>query len=148
DATPWLNKLGASSVINRATIAESTPAPLLKTEWAAVVDTVGGDTLSNALKAVQYGGSVACCGMTAGIELNTSVLPFIIRGINLLGIDSVELPLEVKMDIWKMLAGEWAFGEPGQLEQLLCTPTTLYGVQDALDKIIDGAHRGRFLVSL
>ena len=147
-ATPWLAALGASSVINRDTISEPTKRPMLKTEWAAVVDTVGGDTLSNALKAVQYGGSVACCGMAGSTELNTSVFPFIIRGINLMGIDSVELPLEVKIDIWRMLASEWNFKEAGALEELLCKPITLYGVPDALETVLDGKHQGRYLVSI
>ncbi len=147
-ATPWLTALGASSVINRDTISEPTKRPMLKTEWAAVVDTVGGDTLSNALKAVQYGGSVACCGMAGSTELNTSVFPFIIRGINLMGIDSVELPLEVKIDIWRMLASEWNFKEAGALEELLCKPITLYGVPDALETVLDGKHQGRYLVSI
>lgn len=147
-ATPWLTDLGASSVINRETISEPTKRPMLKTEWAAVVDTVGGDTLSNALKAVQYGGSVACCGMAGSTELNTSVFPFIIRGINLMGVDSVELPLEVKVDIWRMLAGEWNFQEAGVLEELLCKPITLYGVPNALEAVLDGRHQGRYLVSV
>ena len=147
-ATPWLTALGATSVINRDTISEPTKRPMLKTEWAAVVDTVGGDTLSNALKAVQYGGSVACCGMAGSTELNTSVFPFIIRGINLMGIDSVELPLEVKIDIWRMLAGEWNFKEAGVLEELLCKPISLYGVPDALETVLDGKHQGRYLVSI
>ena len=146
DASPWLSKLGAASVINRSLMSEENKRPLLATEWAAVIDTVGGDTLSNAIKSVQYGGSVACCGMAASANLNTSVLPFILRGVNLLGVDSVELPLEVKMDIWKMLAGEWDFGEDGELEKLLCHPVSLFGVPDALDAILDGTHRGRFLV--
>lgn len=147
-STPWLTALGATSVINRDTISEPTKKPMLKTEWAAVVDTVGGDTLSNALKAVQYGGSVACCGMAASAELSTSVFPFIIRGINLMGIDSVELPLDVKIDTWRMLAGEWNFKEAGILEALLCKPITLYGVPDALETVLDGKHQGRYLVSM
>ena len=147
-ATPWLTALGATSVINRDTISEPTKRPMLKTEWAAVVDTVGGDTLSNALKAVQYGGSVACCGMVASTELNTSVLPFIIRGINLMGVDSVELPLEVKIDIWRMMAEEWNFKEPDVLESLLCKSISLRDVPDALDVVLDGKHQGRYLVSI
>jgi len=148
DATPWLTKLGASSVVNRNSIGEENKRPLLKSEWAAAIDTVGGDTLSNVIKSIQYGGSVACCGMAASANLNTSVLPFILRGVNLLGVDSVELPLEVKVDIWRMLAGEWDFGEKGQLEEMLCESVSLYGVADALESILEGKHRGRYLVAV
>lgn len=148
DASPWLSKLGAASVINRSLISAENKRPLLASEWAAAIDTVGGDTLSNAIKSVQYGGSVACCGMAASPNLNTSVLPFILRGVNLLGVDSVELPLDVKIDIWNMLAREWNFGSEGELDDLLCKNISLFGVADALNSMLDGTHRGRFLVSL
>jgi acrylyl-CoA reductase (NADPH) len=72
------------------------------------VDTVGGSPLAELLKQVQPGGSVACCGLVAGMGLETTVLPFILRGVNLLGVDSVEIPLPQKQEVWEKLAGDWA----------------------------------------
>ncbi len=103
----FLRQLGAVDVIARAELLEGMDKPLLKPRWAAVVDTVGGDMLFNVLKAVQHSGSVACCGLTAGVNFPGSVLPFILRGVNLLGVDSVELPLAEKAAMWDMLSSQW-----------------------------------------
>jgi putative YhdH/YhfP family quinone oxidoreductase len=99
--------LGAKQVVGREAL-DSTKKPLLKPLYANAVDTVGGSPLAELLKQVQPGGSVACCGLVAGMGLETTVLPFILRGVNLLGVDSVEIPLQQKQEVWEKLAGDWA----------------------------------------
>ena len=103
DAHDWLRDLGAADIIGRDALLEGIEKPVLKPRWAGVVDCVGGDILVNALKSLQYGGSAACCGLTASPKLeNATVFPFILRGVNLLGVDSVELPCEVKQQMWQV----------------------------------------------
>lgn len=102
-----LRQLGAADVAARE-LLDAAKKPLLKPAFAAAVDTVGGGPLAELLKQIQPGGSVACCGLVAGPQLETTVLPFILRGVNLLGVDSVEIPLVEKTAIWKKFAGEWA----------------------------------------
>jgi acrylyl-CoA reductase (NADPH) len=102
-----LKKLGASEVLGRETF-ESTKKPMLKPVFANGIDTVGGGPLAEMLKQILPGGSVSCCGLVAGPQLETTVLPFILRGNNLLGVDSVEIPLAEKQIVWSRLAGEWA----------------------------------------
>mmetsp|Transcript_22409 Transcript_22409/g.52849 ORF Transcript_22409/g.52849 Transcript_22409/m.52849 type:complete len:414 (-) Transcript_22409:2283-3524(-) len=106
DLKSHLMDLGAKEIVGRDAISES-PKPLLKPEYAHAIDTVGGPPLAELLKKVANGGSVACCGNAAGLDLPTSVLPFILRGVNLLGVDSVEIPMEEKKGIWSKLASEW-----------------------------------------
>lgn len=102
-----LKALGAKEVLGRDTLAEE-KKPLAKPAFANAVDTVGGGPLAELLKQIQPGGSVSCCGLVAGPGLQTTVLPFILRGVNLLGVDSVEIPLADKEAVWKKFAGEWA----------------------------------------
>jgi acrylyl-CoA reductase (NADPH) len=102
-----LKELGASEVLGRETL-EATKKPLLKPIFANAIDTVGGSSLAELLKYIEPGGSVSCCGLVAGTQLETTVLPFILRGVNLLGVDSVEIPLEEKKEVWNKLAGPWA----------------------------------------
>eukprot|EP00579_Thalassiosira_antarctica_P004514 CAMPEP_0201886762 /NCGR_PEP_ID=MMETSP0902-20130614/23099_1 /ASSEMBLY_ACC=CAM_ASM_000551 /TAXON_ID=420261 /ORGANISM="Thalassiosira antarctica, Strain CCMP982" /LENGTH=340 /DNA_ID=CAMNT_0048416467 /DNA_START=75 /DNA_END=1097 /DNA_ORIENTATION=+ len=99
--------LGAKQVVGRDAL-DTTKKPMLKPLFANAVDTVGGSPLAELLKQIQPGGSVACCGLVAGMGLETTVLPFILRGVNLLGVDSVEIPLAQKQAVWEKLAGEWA----------------------------------------
>lgn len=147
DHSAWLYKLGAKEVVAAEHLLHPQQKPMLKPEWAGVVDCVGGEILSNALKSTQYGGSVTCCGMVQSAELNTSVFPFILRGINLMGIDSVELPLQFKIDIWNQLADEWRFENFDVLESELVQEIALDASPNALETILDNKHRGRFLVN-
>ncbi|MEX2475571.1 YhdH/YhfP family quinone oxidoreductase [Marinobacter sp.] len=107
DHADGLKALGASEVVGRDALAAE-KKPMLKPTYANAVDTVGGQPLAELLKQIQPGGSVSCCGLVAGPQLETTVLPFIIRGVNLLGVDSVEIPLTEKAAVWKKFAGEWA----------------------------------------
>ena len=86
--------------------------------------------------------------MAAGADLNTSVFPFILRGINLMGVDSVELPLEVKMDIWGQISREWLFPDFAGFAEKTLQEITLDQVPDALDLMLSGSHKGRYLVAV
>ena len=105
--TDELKALGASEVVGRDALAAE-KKPMLKPVFANAVDTVGGQPLAELLKQILPGGSVSCCGLVAGPQLETTVLPFILRGVNLLGVDSVEIPLAEKAAIWEKFAGAWA----------------------------------------
>ncbi|MGQ7274820.1 oxidoreductase [Marinobacter sp. V034] len=107
DMVDQLKTLGATEVVGRD-LLESQKKPMLKPKFAAAVDTVGGEPLAEVLKQLLPGGSVACCGLVAGMDVPTSVFPFILRGVNLLGVDSVEIPLADKEAIWSRLSGDWA----------------------------------------
>lgn len=107
DQADALKALGASEVVGRDAL-EPGKKPMLKPVFANAVDTVGGAPLAELLKQVLPGGSVAACGLVAGPQLETTVLPFILRGVNLLGVDSVEIPLEAKKSVWQKLSGDWA----------------------------------------
>jgi acrylyl-CoA reductase (NADPH) len=101
-----LLELGATKVVGREVLG-ITSKPLAKPVYGHAIDTVGGSLLAELLKLIKPGGSVACCGMVAGSQLETTVLPFILRGINLLGVDSAEIPLQEKKDVWEKLATSW-----------------------------------------
>ncbi|MCG8673289.1 MAG: YhdH/YhfP family quinone oxidoreductase [Pseudomonadales bacterium] len=148
DQADWFKAIGVETLVSRDDVLAMGKRPMGKTQWAAAVDTVGGDILSNVVKAIQYGGSVACCGMAAGAEINTSVFPFIIRGINLLGVDSVELPLEIKMDIWRQIANDWKFDDFAEFTEHSLKEVSLDEVPAALDTILKGGHLGRYLVKI
>lgn len=144
EKSDWLKRLGAVEVISRDELTAGAEKTMLKERWAGAVDTVGGDILFNAIKATRYGGSVACCGMTAGASFKGNVFPFILRGVNLLGVDSVELPLEFKEHMWAMLAGDW------QLNGLadITTEITLAQVPDYAARLLSGSACGRVLVKV
>lgn len=121
-AHSWLRELGAADILERDALLENAHKPMHKVRWAAAVDSVGGEPLANILKSIQYGGSVTCCGLAASAQLPASVLPFILRGINLMGIDSVELPRAIKQQVWDLLAGEWRLAK---LDALLARTVSL-----------------------
>lgn len=143
-AQELLRELGASEVIDRAELTEANPRPLLKERWAGAVDVVGGDTLFNVVKSLNYGGSVACCGLVQSPMFAASVLPFILRGVNLLGVDSVQLPLATKAELWGKLASEW------KLENLesLCHEIGFDELEASLASVLRGEAKGRFLLNL
>src|SRR5204863_1374715 len=99
----YLKRLGASEVITRSELA-GTPRPLAKERWAGAIDSVGSTTLANVLSMTKYGGAVAACGLAQGMDLPSSVAPFILRGVSLLGIDSVMCPQVLRREAWKRLA--------------------------------------------
>lgn len=140
----FLRQLGARQIVTREELQEGTEKAMLKERWAGAVDTVGGDILFNVVKALRYGGSVACCGLTAGMGFKGSVAPFILRGVNLLGVDSVELPLVVKASMWDKLSLQWKLGN---LESL-AEEVSLEQLPKAIEQILAGKMVGRVLVNL
>ncbi len=144
DQAEFLKGLGASQIVERAALQSGVEKPLLKEQWVGAVDTVGGDILFNAVKSLQRGGSVACCGLTAGVGFQASVLPFILRGVNLLGVDSVEIPLVVKASMWDKLSLQWKLPNMDRLVQEI----TLQALPEAIERILAGQQVGRMLVRL
>ena len=140
----FLTSLGASSIIDRNVLSQEGGRPLEKTLWAAAVDCVGGVTLANVLKQVHYGGSVAASGLTGGPGLSTTVLPFILRGVNLLGIDSVEMPMDKRRAAWARVATDL---KPSNLDQI-GHDITLDDLDQVLTDILAGKARGRSVVKL
>jgi putative YhdH/YhfP family quinone oxidoreductase len=140
----FLVDLGAHEVIWRADLLKGSKRPLLKAVWGGAVDTVGGPILVNAVKALRYGASLAACGLVASPNIPATVFPFILRGVSLLGIDSVEQPLPRKAEIWRKLAGPW------KLDRLdtLAFSLTLDNLSVAIDRILAGEVVGRGLVDL
>ncbi len=140
----YLKSLGAGSVISRADLSEENKRPMAAETWAHGIDTVGGEILSNVIKGLKYGGSVAICGLVASPAFSTTVLPFILRNVNVLGVDSVELPLAKKQEIWHRLATDL---KPDALDKMT-TEVALDGLSDVIDSIIQGGVSGRTLVKL
>ena len=142
DKHDFLRELGASEVVGREVVGDDGKRPLLRTRWAGVVDCVGGDMLAHTLKTTNYGGAVACCGLVASAGLNTTVLPFILRGITLYGIDSVQCDLSIRPPLWAKLADEW------HLDNLeaLANERTLDQLDTEIDLILQGKQTGRILV--
>ena len=139
----WLKALGAAEVIDRSEL--SAPGrPLGKERWAAGVDSVGSHTLANVLAQTSYGGAVAACGLAQGMDLPASVAPFILRGVSLLGIDSVMCPQSLRQKAWARLASDL---DAGKLASLTTT-VPFDGVMDAARSILDGVIRGRVVVEI
>jgi acrylyl-CoA reductase (NADPH) len=139
---PYLAGLGAKSVIDRAELAAPGGKPLQKERWAAAVDAVGSHTLVNALAQVRYGGAVAACGLAQGSDLPGTVLPFILRGVSLLGVDSVMAPLARRQEAWGRLAADL---DPGRLEAMT-REIALEEAPAAAAALLAGAVRGRVVV--
>jgi acrylyl-CoA reductase (NADPH) len=139
----FLKSLGASEVISREEAAGNAERPLEKTRWAGVVDCVGGEVLAGAIRSLRYGASVAACGNTGGVELPLTVLPFILRGVNLLGVDSVMTPIEARRETWRRLADDL---RPPHLEDAIANEITLDELDAALSSILRGELRGRTIV--
>ncbi|RWK41871.1 MDR family oxidoreductase [Mesorhizobium sp.] len=141
--SPYLTDLGASEVISRDELAQ--PArPLAKERWAGGVDAVGSHTLANVLSMTSYGGAVAACGLAGGMDLPASVAPFILRGVCLLGIDSVMAPKTVRIEAWRRI------GTDLDLQKLASLSTTIGfdGIIDAAHDIVEGKIRGRVVVDM
>ncbi|MFP6807520.1 MAG: YhdH/YhfP family quinone oxidoreductase [Pseudomonadales bacterium] len=142
DKTDYLKSLGAASVISREALSEANPRPMLGTVYAHGVDTVGGEILSNVIKSLQYSGSVAICGLVASPAFTTTVLPFILRNVNVLGIDSVELPIDTKTRVWNRLATDWKLKSLDEMT----VEIGLDGISATVDNIFAGQGAGRTLV--
>ncbi|GAA5523146.1 YhdH/YhfP family quinone oxidoreductase [Aliifodinibius salicampi] len=140
----FLKSLGASSVIHRDKVQDQSGQPLLSARWAGGIDTVGGLMLDTVLRQTKQGGTVACCGNVLGHELHTSVYPFILRGVNLAGIDSGYSPMELRKKLWKRLASSW---KPAHLKKI-SQSCSLEELNQKIDNILEGKQVGRTVVDL
>lgn len=144
EAHEFLTKVGASEIVSRETLDDKSGRPMLKSVYAGVVDAVGGNILATALKSLNYGGAAAICGLVSSSDLPTSVLPFILRGNSLFGIDSAECPMSLRKQIWQKLASVY---KPIDLE-LLATEISIEEVSEKLDLLLKGGAMGKYLVKL
>jgi acrylyl-CoA reductase (NADPH) len=144
DAREYLESLGAAEVLGRDDVAGD-GKPLGKQRWAAAVDSVGGEPLAAILPQIRYGGAVAATGLTAGVKLDLTVMPFILRSIALLGIDSVLCEMDERAEIWRRLAGDL---RPPQLDDAIMREIGLDELEPALDAILKGGLTGRTVVRI
>ncbi len=136
--------LGASSIISRKEFIDAYDQKAMsKTDYSGGIDTVGGSILSGMLKSLKYNGAVTICGNVASTEISTSIFPFILRGIKLIGIDSVEQSIDFKSEIWNLLAQEWT---PTHLKEIV-QEISIEQLPDVLTTILEGNARGRFVVN-
>ena len=139
----FLRGLGATEFLTREEAAAGADKPMLAERWGGVVDTVGGDILFNGVKSLRYGCSLAACGLVAAPQFSASVLPFILRHVNLLGVDSVQLPIAEKTALWSRLATTWKM-DLTDLEEVL----SLNDLSAAIDRILAGEMVGRGVLDL
>lgn len=144
EAAEFLRKLGADQIIDRSVLATASPKPMHRGEWTAGIDTVGGETLANIIKGLEYSGSVAAVGLVGSTDLPLTVLPFILRDVNLLGVDSVEISHQRRQDIWGRLASTWKL----DCLESLAVDASLDEVPALLGKLLSGQVQGRVLVTV
>lgn len=139
----YLRQLGASDILPRSETSAESTRPLEKDRWAGAIDAVGGSTLAYLLRSTTYGGSVASIGNTGGANVATTVFPFILRGVNLLGIDSVNCPMELRRQLWQQLANEYkpALEHIGQVR-------TFDELPQVLASVLHGEIKGRAVISI
>ena len=140
----FLREMGADNLVARAELAEASPKPLESERWAACIDNVGGQMLARVLGQICYGGSVAAIGNAGGIDLPANVLPFLLRGINLLGIDSVFQPYDRRVSAWQRLADQF----PMEKLETIVTEINLESLEKTSKAILKGEIQGRCLVCL
>ena len=144
DVSSFLESLGASEVVDREFVNDDSSRPIMKPAWAGAFDTVGGNTLATLLKGCQPGGCVASCGLVGSPNLSTTVFPFILNGVNLLGLDSANFPMEKRQQVWKNLADTWRIPD---LENV-ATICKLHELDPYIDEILKGNVKGRVLVEM
>jgi len=140
----YLRELGASEILDRDDLAAAEPRPLDKERWAGCVDSVAGTTLATVLTQMKYGASVAACGLAGGNSLNTTIIPFILRGVNLLGIDSVMQPAENRRHIWQRIVEDLPLAKL----DAMTTVRPLADVPQLALEILRGQVRGRTVVDV
>lgn len=145
DEAEYLLELGAKEVISIEEADDQSGRPLQKPRWAGAIDTVAGNILSTAIKTTQYGGSVTCCGNVGAAELHSSIFPFIINGITLFGIDSVNCPVDIRMKVWNKIASDWKLD---RLEKITTELPSLEALEERIGLILEGKNRGRAIVKI
>lgn len=147
EAVDFLKSIGASEVIGRDAVYEEKVRALDKQQWSAAVDPVGGQTLASILSKLNYDGAVAVSGLTGGIKVPTSVYPFILRGVSLLGVDSVYTPMSKRKEIWNRMATDLK-PAPSILDTILHKEITLDQLSEVLPTLLEGKSLGRIIVRL
>jgi putative YhdH/YhfP family quinone oxidoreductase len=145
DAHAYLRSLGASEIVDRSETSAESARPLERSRWAGAVDAVGGPTLAYLLRTMSYGGSIAISGNAGGFTFSATVLPFILRGVNVLGIDSVMVPLDRRIAIWQRLATDL---RPPHLDEAIAQEISLDEAPAVLQQIVRGETRGRTVVRI
>jgi NADPH2:quinone reductase len=140
----YLHKLGADEVVERQTL-DLGKKPLESMLFGGAVDNLGGETLAGLTRVVRNWGSIGSIGLAQGFELNTTVMPLILRGVSILGINSVEMPRQWRLDLWNKLAGEW---KPANLDAIVRRTITLDEVPAACAELIAGSVTGRYVVKM
>ena len=143
-AGDYLRSLGADKLISRTEATDESGRPLLKGQWAGVVDTVGGKMLASALKATRRHAPLAICGNAASAELSTTVFPFILRGVTMYGVESVQIALEERKRIWQLIADEWKLDSLSDMVR----EVTLDELEPEIERILQGGQTGRVIVRL
>lgn len=144
DTHQYLKELGAVDIIDRSALGAESKKPLEAERWAGAVDSVGGVTLGNLIKTMKYGGSVAACGLASGTDLPTTVFPFILRNVSLLGVDSNSCPLPRRLESWKRLSTDLPFDRLEKMTQVI----PLNEVENYSRQILAGKVRGRVVVDV
>ncbi len=139
-----LKSLGASECIGRDSLNDESKRPILKPLYAGAIDTVGGNMLATILKTLQYNGVATCCGLVNSPALNTSVFPFILKGVRLIGIDSVQCDINLRKVVWDNFASDWKVDYPEDLVDEI----GLDGLADKIASILKGQIAGRVLVKI
>ena len=139
-----LKDLGAAEIIHRDATNDTSGKAMLKSQYAAIIDTVGGNILSTAIKMLSYGGHVTCCGNVASPEFASSVYPFILRGVTLHGIDSVACPMPKRMAIWDRIASDW------KVDALIESVEEIHleDIPNVVTQLIEGTHKGRTVIKI
>jgi acrylyl-CoA reductase (NADPH) len=140
----YLRSLGAAEIVERATLSGTPKRPLDALKWSAAIDSVGGETLANLLTSIDLGGSVASCGLAGGAPFSTTVFPFILRGVNLLGIDSTRVPNARRREIWGRLVRDL----PMTVLDSLMVIEPLSKIVDLGEEILAGKTRGRVVIDV
>lgn len=143
DKKDFLESIGAADIINRDEVNDHTNKSLLQKKWDAAVDTVGGNILTTVIKSLKYGGSVAACGLTLSNSITMTVYPFILRGVNLLGIASAETSMDLRLRLWEKLSNQW---KPQNLNDIF-TEVSPEGLNEKIDLMLEGKTTGRILIN-
>ena len=140
----WLKSIGAKRCISREEANDESGRPLMAAKWAGGIDTVGGNTLATLIKSCRKEGSVAVCGLVGSHELQTTVYPFILNGVNVLGVDSAETPIQLRKKIWQKLATDYRPGGLAEMGRIV----DLEEIPDYMDEILGGETAGRIVAKI
>ena len=145
DAADYLRQLGAEMIVDRSELSEANSRPLESERWAGAIDAVGGDMLARVLKQMKYGGAVAAVGLAAGAVVPSfTVIPFLLRGVSLLGIDSVMRPYDQRVDAWNRIAADL----PMDKLEAMVVEHRLSDLPELADRILEGKVKGRVVIDV